>query len=74
MFDTQKIISEQSDSIHCAKKKMMVYSMSLHNRISCVVRISIFGFKTYWKQVFNLMEIQTTKTFKQFFQAEILNA
>ena len=42
--------------------------------ISCVVGISIFGFKTYWKQVFNLMEIQTTKTSEQLLQEEILNA
>ena len=48
--------------------------MSLKNRISCVVGISILGFKTYWQRVFNLMEIQTTQTFKQFLQAETLNA
>ena len=56
------------------KRKTMAHSMSLNNRISCVVEISIFGFKTYWKQVFNLMEIQITQTFKQFLQAETLNA
>ena len=48
--------------------------MSLNYRISCVVGISIFGFKTYWKQVFDLMEIQKTQTFKHFLQAEKLNA
>ena len=53
---------------------MMVHSMSLNNRISCVVGMSIFGFKTYWKQVFNFMEIQTTPTFKHFLQAETINA
>ena len=56
------------------KNKTMSHSMSLNNSISCVVGISIFGFKTYWKQVFNLMEIQTTQTFKHFLQAESLNA
>ena len=56
------------------KNKTMAYSISLNNRISCVVGIYIFGFKTYRKQVFNLMEIQTTQTFKQFLQAETLNA
>ena len=56
------------------KNKTMAYSMSLNNRTSCVVGISIFGFKTYWKQVFNLMEIQTTQTSKHFLQAETINA
>ena len=55
------------------RNKAVVHSMSLNNRISCVVGISIFGFKIYWKQVFNLMEIQTTQTFEQFLQAETLN-
>ena len=48
--------------------------MSLNNRFSCVLGISIFGFKTYWKQVFGLMEIQTSSTFEQFLQEETLNA
>ena len=56
------------------KNKTMVHIMSLNNRISCVVGISIFGFKIYWKRVFNFMEIKTTPTFKQFLQAETLNA
>ena len=54
--------------------KTMAHSMILNNRISCVVGISIFGFKTYWKQVFALMEKQTTQTFEQFLQAETINA
>ena len=75
MFDTRKKrINEQCDSIRCAKKKTMANIMSRKNRISCLVGIYIFGFKTYWKQVFNLMEIQTTPTFKQFLQAETVNA
>ena len=55
------------------KNNMMAHSTIINNRISCVVGISIFGFKTYLKQVFNLMEIQTTSTFEQFLQAETLN-
>ena len=55
------------------KNKTMAHSMSLNNRISCVVGISIFGFKTYWKQVFNLMDIKTSSTFEQFLQSETLN-
>ena len=56
------------------KNKTMAHSMSLNNRISCVVGISIFGFKTYYKQLFDLMEIQTTQTFEQFLQSETLHA
>ena len=56
------------------KKNTMAHSMSLNNRISCVVGMSIFGFKTYRKQVLNLMEIQTSSMFEQFLQAETLNA
>ena len=56
------------------KNNTMAHSMSLKNRISCVVGISIFGFKTYCKQVFDLMEIQTSSTFEQFLQAETLNS
>ena len=52
---------------------MMAHSMSLNNRIYCVVGISIFGFKTYRKRVFDFMEIQRTPTFKQFLQAETIN-
>ena len=55
------------------KNKTMSHTMSLNNIISCVVGISIFGFKTYWKQVFNLMQIQTTPIFEQFLQSETLN-
>ena len=56
------------------KNKTMAYSMSLNNRISCVVGISISGFKTYWKQVFDFVEIQTTQTFEHFLQDKTLNA
>ena len=56
------------------QNNMMAHSMILNNRISCVVGIYIFRIKTYWKQVFNLMEIQTNQTSKQLFQYEKLNA
>ena len=55
------------------KNKTMAHITSLKNIISCVVGIFIFGFKTYWKQVFNLMDIKTTPTFKQLLQAKSLN-
>ena len=55
MFDTQKRINEQCNRICCAKTNTMVHSMSLNNRIDCVVGISIFWFNKYWKQIFNLM-------------------
>ena len=75
MFDTQQTESMNNVIAYVApKNKTMVHIMSLDNRISCVVGISIFGFKTYWKQVFDLMDIQTTKTFKQLLQAKTLNA
>ena len=75
MFDTQKNESINNMITYVApKNKTMAHSMSLNNRISCVVEISIFGFKTYRKQVFDLMQIQTSSTFGQFLQAEILNA
>ena len=56
------------------KNKTMAYSMTLNNRISCIVGISVFRFKTYWEQVFNLMDIKTTPTLTDFLQAETLNA
>ena len=42
------------------KNKTMAHIMSLNKRISCVVGMSIFGFKTYWKQVFNFMDKKNT--------------
>ena len=56
MFDTQK--NEQMNNVIAyvaPKNKTVAHIMSLNNRISCVVGIYIFGFKTYWKQVFDLM-------------------
>ena len=75
MFDTQKYESMNNLIAYVApKNKTMAHRMSLNNKISCVVGISIFGFKTYCKQVFNLTDIKTTPTFKQFLQAGTLNA
>ena len=56
------------------KNKTTSHIMSLDNRISCIVGISIFVFKTYWEQVFNLMDIKTTPTLTDFLQAETLYA
>ena len=58
MFDTQKNESMNNVIAYVTpKNKPMAHSMSLNNGISCVVGISIFVFKTYWKPVFDLMEI-----------------
>ena len=74
MFDTPKNESMNNVIAYVApKNKTMAHSISLNNRILCVVGISIFGFKTYWKRVFALMKIQRTSTFEQFLQAETLN-
>ena len=73
MFDTQKNLRKYVIAYVAPKNNMMANIMSLNNRISCVAGISIFGFKTYWKQVFGLMEIQTTQTSKRFLQAKTLN-
>ena len=56
------------------KNKTMSHIMSLNNRIYCVVGMSVFGFNTYWKQVFALMEIKKIPTFKQFLQAKTSNS
>ena len=39
-----------------------------------MVGISISWFKTYWKRVFNLIDIKTTPTFKEFLQAKPLKS
>ena len=70
MFDKQKNDLMNNVIAYIApENKMMAHSMSLNNRISWIVGISIFWFKTYWKQVFDLMEIQKISTFEQFLQA-----
>ena len=52
------------------KNKRMAHITSLNNSISCVVGISIFIFKKYWKIVFNLMELNMRLNFKQFLQSK----
>ena len=75
MFDTHKNESMNNVIAYVVpKNKTMAHRMSLNNRISCVMGIYIFGFKTYWKQVFDLMGIQTIPMFEQFLQVETLNA
>ena len=56
------------------KNKIMAHSMILNNRISCVVGISIFGFKKYWMIFFSLIELNTSPTLKQFLQDKKYNA
>ena len=59
MFDTQKNESTKNVISYIApKNKTMAHIMILNNMISCVLVIYIFGFKTYWKQVLDLMEIK----------------
>ena len=48
--------------------------MSLNNRISYVVGISIFGFKKYCQTFFNLMELNMIPTFKKLLKAKTFNA
>ena len=75
MFGSQKNKSTNNVIAYIApKNKTMSHSMTLNNRISCIVGISIFGFKTYWEQVFNLMDKKTTQTLTDFLQAETLNS
>ena len=74
MSDTQKNESMNNAISYVApKNKTMAQRVSLNNRISCVVGLSIFEIKTYWKRVFNLMSFKTTPTFKQFLQAKTIN-
>ena len=74
IIDTQKNELMNNVIVYIAPKiKKMVQSMSLNNRISCVVAISIFGFNTYCKRVFNFMDIKTTPNFKQFLQSKTIN-
>ena len=56
------------------KNKTMAHSMILNNRISCVLGISIFGFKKYWQTIFNLMDLNMSPTLKTFLQYKTVNA
>ena len=63
MFDTKKNESMNNLIAYIApKNKTMAHSMSLNNIISCVVGISILGFKTYWKK--SVRFDRDTKKFK----------
>ena len=53
------------------KNKTWANTMSLNNNITCVVAISIFGFRKYWQMFFNLMEINMSPTFKYLLQSKI---
>ena len=65
MFDTQNIESINNATKYITQKtKSMAHIMSLNNRIYCVVRITIFGFKKYRKIVFDFMEINMIPTSK----------
>ena len=56
------------------KNKTISYSMRLNSKISCVVIISIFGFKKYWQTVFNFMELDMSPTFKQLLNARTIDS
>ena len=56
MFDTQKNESMSNVISYVApKNRTMAHSMRLKNRISGVLGVSIFGFKTYRRKVFDVM-------------------
>ena len=75
MFYTQKNESMNNEIAYVAPQNTtMTYSMSLNNRISCVVGISIFGFNKYWQTVFILTDLNMIPTFKQFLQAKTVKA
>ena len=70
MFNTKNESINNAIASGAPKNKMTAHKMILHNRISCVVVISIFRFKKYWKIVYNLIDINMSPTFKHFFQAK----
>ena len=67
MFDTHENESTNNAIAYVApKNKAMSHSMSLNNRISCIVGISTCGFNKYWQNFFNLMELNMIPTSKMF--------
>ena len=56
------------------KKKMMIHSMILISRISCVFGIPISGFKKERQAVFGLMEINVSPALKTFLQSKIIKS
>ena len=74
MFDTHKNIPMNNAIAYVApKNKTMAHSMSLNNRILCLVVISIFEFNKYCQRVLNLMELNMSPAFKHFLKAETDN-
>ena len=70
MFYTPKNESMNNVIAYVAPQNTkMTYIMSLNNRISCVVGISIFGFNKCWQTVFILMDLNIIPTFKQFLKS-----
>ena len=74
MFDQKNESMNKAITYVAPKNKTMTHSMSLLNRISYIVAISIFVFKKYWQTVFNFMELNMIPTFKQFLQVKTENA
>ena len=75
MFVTQKNESMKNLITYATpKNNVMAHSMSLNNRILCILGISIFGFKKYQQRVFNLMELNIIPTFKHFLPDETDNS
>ena len=74
MFDQKNESMNTAITYVAPKNKTMTHSMSLLNRISYIVAISIFVFKKYWQTVLNFMELNMIPTFKQFLQVKTENA
>ena len=75
MFATQNKEYMNNEIAYLAPRNKTIYhSMSLNNRISCVVGISMLNFDKYWKRVFYLMDLIIDPSFKQFLLSEIVNA
>ena len=75
MFGTQNNDSTSNAISYIApKNKTMAQKVSINNRISCVVVISIFGFNKYWQTLFNLMGLNMSPTPKQSFQSKTVNS
>ena len=74
MFDTKNEPIKSSIAYVAKIKKTMAHSMSLNNRISCILGISIFVLKKYLQRVFNLMELKMISTVKQVLPSKTDNA
>ena len=56
------------------QRKTIAHSTILNISISCVVVISIFGFKKCWQKVFDFMDLNMRPPFKQLLLSETINA